>query len=31
MEHTDTMCGQNVEFWCVKADGMYTDHYALKG
>jgi hypothetical protein len=20
-EHTDTLCGQNVEFQCVKADG----------
>jgi hypothetical protein len=23
-EHTDTLCGQNAEFWCVKAGGTYT-------
>jgi hypothetical protein len=22
-EHTNTLCGQNVEFWNVKADGTY--------
>jgi hypothetical protein len=21
MEHTDTLCGQNAEFWCVNAGG----------
>jgi hypothetical protein len=31
MEHTDTLCGQNSEFWRVKAGGMYTNHWALKG
>jgi hypothetical protein len=31
MEHTDTLCGQNAEFWCVKAGGMYSKHWALKG
>jgi hypothetical protein len=25
-EHTHTLCVQNVEFWCVKADGTYTNH-----
>jgi ribosomal protein L44E len=25
-EHTDTLCGQNVEFLCVKAGGTYTNH-----
>jgi hypothetical protein len=25
-EHTDTLWGQNAEFWCVKAGGMYTNH-----
>jgi hypothetical protein len=29
-EHTDTLCGQNVEFWYVKAGGTYSDHWALK-
>jgi hypothetical protein len=29
-EHTDALCGQNVEFWCVKAGGTYSDHWALK-
>jgi hypothetical protein len=23
-EHTDTLCGQNAEFWYVKADGIYS-------
>jgi hypothetical protein len=30
-EHTDTLCGQNAEFWYVNAGGMYSDHWALKG
>jgi hypothetical protein len=30
-EHTDTLCGQNVEFWYVKAGGTYSNHWALKG
>jgi hypothetical protein len=30
-EHTDTLCGQNVEFWCVKVDGTYSNHWSLKG
>jgi hypothetical protein len=25
-EHTDTLCGQNAEFWYVKAGGTYTNH-----
>jgi hypothetical protein len=31
MEHTNTLCGQNAEFYCVKAGGIYSDHWALKG
>jgi hypothetical protein len=30
-EHTDTFCGQNADFYYVKACGAYTDHWALKG
>jgi hypothetical protein len=30
-EHTDILCGQNVEFLFVKAGGKYSDHWALKG
>jgi hypothetical protein len=30
--HTEhTLCGQNAEFWYVKADGTYSNHWALKG
>jgi hypothetical protein len=29
-EHTDTICGQNAEFY-VKAGGTYSNHWALKG
>jgi hypothetical protein len=25
-EHSNTLCGQNVEFQCVKAGGTYTNH-----
>jgi hypothetical protein len=25
-EHTDTLCGQNAEFWYVKTGGTYTNH-----
>jgi hypothetical protein len=35
-EHTDTLCGQNVEFYCVKANGtwvlegqLYTSYKSL--
>jgi hypothetical protein len=31
MIHIDTLCGQNAEFWCVKAGSTYSDHEALKG
>jgi hypothetical protein len=24
-EHTNTLCGQNGEFWCVKAGGTYSN------
>jgi hypothetical protein len=30
-EHTDTMCGQNAEFFNVEAIGKNSDHLALKG
>jgi hypothetical protein len=30
-EHTNTLCGHNAEFWCVKAGGTYSDHCVLKG
>jgi hypothetical protein len=30
-EHTDTLCGQYVEFRYVKAGGIYSNHWALKG
>jgi hypothetical protein len=29
-EHTDTLCGQNAEFYCVKAGGTYSYYWALK-
>jgi hypothetical protein len=29
--HTDTLCGQNAESWCVNAGGTYSNHWALKG
>jgi translation initiation factor IF-1 len=28
-EHINTVCGQNTEFWYVKAGGTYSDHSAL--
>jgi hypothetical protein len=28
-EHTDTLCGQNAEFWYVKEYGIYSNHWAL--
>jgi hypothetical protein len=27
-EHTNTLCEQNVEFWYVKAGGIYGNHWA---
>jgi hypothetical protein len=30
-EHTDTLCGQNAEFWYGKAGGTYSNHWTLKG
>jgi hypothetical protein len=30
-EHTDTLCGQRAEFWCVQAGGTYSNNSALKG
>jgi hypothetical protein len=30
-EHTNTLCGQNAEFLCVKARGTYSNHWTLKG
>jgi len=29
-KHTNTLCGQNVEFLNVKLDSTYSDHWALK-
>jgi hypothetical protein len=29
-EHTNTLCGQNAEFWNVKAGGIHIYHWALK-
>jgi hypothetical protein len=31
MEHTNTLCGHNSEFWYVKVRGTDSDHWALKG
>jgi hypothetical protein len=31
MEHPNALCGQNAEFWCVKAGGTYRNHWVLKG
>jgi hypothetical protein len=28
-EHRDTLCGQNAEFWYVKAGGTHSDRWAL--
>jgi hypothetical protein len=30
-KHTNTLCGQNVEFVNVKPDGIYSNHWALNG
>jgi hypothetical protein len=30
-EHINTLRGQNAEFLCVKAGGIYSNHSALKG
>jgi hypothetical protein len=30
MGHISTPCGQNAEFWYVKAGGTYSNHWALK-
>jgi hypothetical protein len=30
-EHTDTVCGQDAEFWYVKTGGAYSNHRVLKG
>jgi hypothetical protein len=29
-KHTNTLCGQNVEFFNAKPGGTYSDHMALK-
>jgi hypothetical protein len=31
MEHTNTLCVQNVELFNVKVDGTYNNHCVLKG
>jgi hypothetical protein len=30
-KHINTLCGQNVEFVDVKADGTYSDHWVFRG
>jgi hypothetical protein len=30
-EHTDTLCGLYAAFWYVKAGGIYSNHWGLKG
>jgi hypothetical protein len=30
-KHKNKLRGQNAEFYCVKAVGIYTNHSALKG
>jgi hypothetical protein len=29
-EHTNRLCGQNAEYWYVKAGGTYSNHLDLK-
>jgi hypothetical protein len=29
-ENTNTLCGQNAEFQCVKAGGTYSNHWPVK-
>jgi hypothetical protein len=31
MEHINSLCGQNAEIWYVKAGGIYSNHWPLKG
>jgi hypothetical protein len=31
MKHANTFYDENAEFYYVKADGMYSNHPALKG
>jgi hypothetical protein len=31
MEHINTLCGQNAEFWYVRSGGAHSNHWALKG
>jgi hypothetical protein len=30
-KHANTLCGQNTKFYYVKAGGIYSDRWALKG
>jgi hypothetical protein len=30
-ENKNILCGQNAEFYYVKAGGTYSNHWALKG
>jgi hypothetical protein len=30
-ELINTLCGQNAEFWYIKASGKYTNHVASRG
>jgi len=29
-KHTNTLCGQNIEFFYVATGGIYSNHWALK-
>jgi hypothetical protein len=31
MKHTNTLRGQNAEFWYVKVGGIYSNHSAPQG
>jgi hypothetical protein len=31
MENTDTLCGQNSEFWYVKVRGIQRNHLSVNG
>jgi hypothetical protein len=30
-EHTNTLCGQNIELLNIKPGGTYSNHWALEG
>jgi hypothetical protein len=31
IKHANTLCGQNAEFWYVKAVSTYSHHWAVQG